>query len=198
MIKVNTKYNVYTLFKQFKNRGEKENWYKFRCVVVLPSASRIPAGSQEPHSKFLLDGFGFFQSSICSLHPRLPKSSLPTFPTPPEAAFPPTPEKEEVSSTICAFLESSFAKCPHVPCKSTFPQQMAYWFWLLVANCTIRIHLHSSLMEVFPGWQYIWTCTPVKLVDFEGGGGHWVTISSSIGAILCLLWSVQSVCLRSS
>ena len=64
-----------------------------RCVVVLPSASGNPTRSREPYSKFLLDGFGFFQSSICSLRSRLPKLSLPTSPTTLEATFSPTPEK---------------------------------------------------------------------------------------------------------
>ena len=114
----------------------------FRCVVVLPSTSGVPIGSREPTQNFFWMGLGFFKVVFvpcildCPKHQHLKK-------------------QEEVAKTVCAFLESTFAKCPQVPCKSTFPQQMAYLFQLLVANYTMRIHLHSSLMEVFTSWKYI-------------------------------------------
>ena len=112
-----------------------------RCVVVLPSAFGTPAESREPHSKFLLDGFGFFQSSICSLHPRLPKSSLPTFPTPPEAAFPPTPEKGRSFLNYLCIFGVHLCKVPTCSLQEHIPTTDG----LLILVASSKLHNKDSL-----------------------------------------------------
>ena len=82
--------------------------------------------AKSPTQNFFWMGLGFFKVVFVPYIPDCPSRHYPPFQLHQRQLFHQHLKKEEVSSTICAFLESTFAKCPHVPCKSTFPQQMAY------------------------------------------------------------------------
>ena len=65
-----------------------------------------------------------------------------------------------------AFLQTNRTPCPYVSCHTTVPEGMYTRFCFKLAHLTPVILYYFSVHQIYPGGQYIATCTPAKNFDF--------------------------------